>query len=105
VWDGGATAGQGAAGVPVSRPADDAVADLLGTGRARLLQELRSLATTISLARSLEVSPLAVSQHLAAFAAAAWPTAPARAATCSARPVTSAWLSSTSPRSNGRRAR
>ncbi len=91
MWDGGATAGQGAAGVPVSRPADDAVADLLGTGRARLLQELRSLATTISLARSLEVSPLAVSQHLAAFAAAAWPaTARARAATCSARPVTSA---------------
>ncbi len=42
---------------PVSRPADGAVAGLPGTGRPRLLQGLRSRATTISLARSLEVSP------------------------------------------------
>jgi DNA-binding transcriptional ArsR family regulator len=42
-----------------------AVAELLGTVRARLLDMLRSPATTTALARQLGVTPSAVSQHLA----------------------------------------
>ena len=42
-----------------------AVAELLGAPRARLLAALRSPATTTALARRLEVTPSAVSQHLA----------------------------------------
>jgi DNA-binding transcriptional ArsR family regulator len=50
-------------------PAADgsAVAELLGTARARLLGMLRSPATTTTLARALGVTPSAVSQHLAAL--------------------------------------
>jgi DNA-binding transcriptional ArsR family regulator len=44
-----------------------AVAELLGTARARLLDLLRSPATTTALARQLGVTPSAVSQHLAAL--------------------------------------
>ncbi len=47
-------------------PADlEAVVALLGRPRARLLGVLRSPATTSALARRLEVTPSAVSQHLA----------------------------------------
>jgi DNA-binding transcriptional ArsR family regulator len=42
-----------------------ALRDLLGAPRARLLAVLRSPASTTSLARSLNVSPSAISQHLA----------------------------------------
>jgi hypothetical protein len=42
-----------------------AVAELLGAPRARLLAALRSPATTTALAQRLEVTPSAVSQHLA----------------------------------------
>jgi DNA-binding transcriptional ArsR family regulator len=42
-----------------------AVRDLLGAPRARLLGMLRSPATTTALARSLGITPAAVSQHLA----------------------------------------
>ncbi len=42
----------------------EAVEDLLGAPRARLLGMLRSPATTSALARRLEVTPSAVSQHL-----------------------------------------
>jgi DNA-binding transcriptional ArsR family regulator len=44
-----------------------AVADLLGTVRARLLDVLRSPAATTALARQFGVTPSAVSQHLAAL--------------------------------------
>jgi DNA-binding transcriptional ArsR family regulator len=51
---------------PPSAAADGgAVAELLGTARARLLDLLRSPATTTALARQLGVTPSAVSQHLA----------------------------------------
>jgi DNA-binding transcriptional ArsR family regulator len=42
-----------------------ALRDLLGAPRARLLEALRCPSTTTALARSLNVSPAAVSQHLA----------------------------------------
>jgi DNA-binding transcriptional ArsR family regulator len=44
---------------------DTALRDLLGAPRARLLAVLRCPASTAALARSLDVSPSAVSQHLA----------------------------------------
>jgi DNA-binding transcriptional ArsR family regulator len=44
-----------------------AVAELIGKPRARLLGLLRSPATTTALARSLGVSPAAISQHLTAL--------------------------------------
>jgi DNA-binding transcriptional ArsR family regulator len=46
-------------------PADQALRDLLGTPRARLLEALRCPSSTAALARALNVSPPAVSQHLA----------------------------------------
>lgn len=46
-------------------PGTDPVGALLGAARARLLNTLRSPATTTSLARALGVTPGAVSQHLA----------------------------------------
>jgi DNA-binding transcriptional ArsR family regulator len=55
--DGSAAADGGAA----------AAAELLGAVRARLLDMLRSPATTTTLARQLGVTPSAVSQHLAAL--------------------------------------
>lgn len=62
VWyaDGGAGQDPGA-----QDPGAQAVAQLLGTVRARLLSALRSPATTTALARALGVTPGAVSQHLA----------------------------------------
>ena len=56
VWEGGLI-GEGAA--------SEAVEELLGGPRARLLVTLRSPATTTALARRLGVTPSAVSQHLA----------------------------------------
>ena len=47
------------------RAAPEAVDELLGPARARLLIALRSPATTTALARRLGVTPGAVSQHLA----------------------------------------
>jgi DNA-binding transcriptional ArsR family regulator len=44
---------------------NQALRDLLGRPRARLLKALRCPASTAALARSLDVSPSAVSQHLA----------------------------------------
>lgn len=44
-----------------------AAADLIGVTRARLLDTLRSPATTSALARQFAVTPGAVSQHLAAL--------------------------------------
>jgi DNA-binding transcriptional ArsR family regulator len=46
-------------------PPRQALRDLLGAPRARLLEALRCPASTAALARSLDVSPPAVSQHLA----------------------------------------
>src|ERR1700722_8314959 len=46
-------------------PPQQALRDLLGAPRARLLEALRCPASTTALARSLDVSPSAVSQHLA----------------------------------------
>jgi len=45
-------------------PASSALDGLLGASRVRLLLTLRSPATTTALARSLTISPAAVSQHL-----------------------------------------
>jgi DNA-binding transcriptional ArsR family regulator len=47
-----------------TRPASGSTVRLLGRPRARLLEALRSPATTTDLARALNVSPSAVSQHL-----------------------------------------
>ena len=47
-----------------TRPAGGAVVKLLGRARADLLEALRSPATGTDLARSLGVTPSAVSQHL-----------------------------------------
>jgi DNA-binding transcriptional ArsR family regulator len=58
VWEGGVTAGGTGA---------EAVEELLGAPRARLLVALRSPATTTALARRLGVTASAVSQHLAAL--------------------------------------
>ena len=58
VWEGGVTAAGTAA---------EAVEELLGAPRARLLVALRSPATTTALARRLGVTASAVSQHLAAL--------------------------------------
>ena len=52
---------------PTAAADGGAVAELLGTVRARLLDMLRSPATTTALARQLGVTPSAVSQHLAAL--------------------------------------
>jgi DNA-binding transcriptional ArsR family regulator len=61
-------AGQPLPAWPPSPAADgSAVAELLGRVRARLLDMLRSPATTTALARQLGVTPSAVSQHLAAL--------------------------------------
>jgi DNA-binding transcriptional ArsR family regulator len=64
VWEGGAASRIGAWRRAGLSPTSPAVRDLLGAPRARLLHELRSPATTTSLARTLSVSPAAVSQHL-----------------------------------------
>jgi DNA-binding transcriptional ArsR family regulator len=66
---GAATVWQALPAWPPSPAAADggAVAELLGTARARLLDMLRSPATTTGLARQLGVTPSAVSQHLAAL--------------------------------------
>jgi len=53
VWDGGVAA------------APDAIEELLGPARARLLGALRSPSTTSALALRFGVTPSAVSQHLA----------------------------------------
>jgi DNA-binding transcriptional ArsR family regulator len=50
--------------LPPNAPSQ-ALRDLLGAPRARLLEVLRCPASTAALARSLDVSPSAVSQHLA----------------------------------------
>jgi DNA-binding transcriptional ArsR family regulator len=47
-----------------TRPASGSAVRLLGRPRAELLEALRSPATTTDLARALNVSPSAVSQHL-----------------------------------------
>src|SRR6266581_7044505 len=60
VWEGGAW--EGDAGVGRREEAAEA---LLGAPRVRLLEALRSPATTTALARRLGVTPSAVSQHLA----------------------------------------
>jgi DNA-binding transcriptional ArsR family regulator len=52
---------------PSAAAEGSAVAELLGTVRARLLDMLRSPATTTALAHQLGVTPSAVSQHLAAL--------------------------------------
>jgi DNA-binding transcriptional ArsR family regulator len=70
--DGGAIYNEGGANIRIQRhhPSatnGSAVAELLGTVRARLLDMLRSPATTNALARQLGVTPSAVSQHLAAL--------------------------------------
>jgi DNA-binding transcriptional ArsR family regulator len=57
-------AGDGVPDLGTAAP-DTALRDLLGPPRARLLLTLRSPATTTNPARSLEVSPAAISQHLA----------------------------------------
>jgi DNA-binding transcriptional ArsR family regulator len=54
---------------PAVAPAAAAAERLLGVPRARLLSALRSPATTTDLARSLGVTPSAVSQHLAVLSA------------------------------------
>jgi DNA-binding transcriptional ArsR family regulator len=54
---------------PVAAPAAAAAERLLGVPRARLLSALRSPATTTDLARGLDVTPSAVSQHLAVLSA------------------------------------
>lgn len=62
VWEGGATEGVAES---LYSPDGSAVRDLVGAPRARLLHALRSPSTTTALARSLEISPAAVSQQLA----------------------------------------
>lgn len=52
-----------------TRPAGDSAVRLLGRPRARLLEALRSPATTTGLARALDVTPSAVAQHLAVLRA------------------------------------
>ncbi len=66
---GAATVWQALPAWPPSPAAADggAVAELLGTVRARLLDVLRSPATTTALARQFGVTPSAVSQHLGAL--------------------------------------
>jgi len=56
--------GVGALWIASARPAARAVVKLLGRARADLLEALRSPATGADLARSLGVTPSAVSQHL-----------------------------------------
>jgi len=60
VWQADAGSGSGSASAELG-----AVEALLGAPRARLLGALRSPATTSALARRFEVTPSAVSQHLA----------------------------------------
>jgi DNA-binding transcriptional ArsR family regulator len=56
--------GVGALWMAGTRPASNSAIRLLGRPRAELLEALRSPATTTDLARALNVSPSAVSQHL-----------------------------------------
>lgn len=56
--------GVGAVWTAGTRPVGDSASRLLGRPRAQLLEALRSPATTTDLARALNVSPSAVSQHL-----------------------------------------
>jgi DNA-binding transcriptional ArsR family regulator len=56
--------GVGALWTAGTRPASGSAVRLLGRPRAELLEALRSPATTTDLARALNVSPSAVSQHL-----------------------------------------
>lgn len=56
--------GLGAVWAGGHRPATDSAVRLLGRRRAELLEALRSPSTTTSLARTLHVSPSAVSQHI-----------------------------------------
>lgn len=56
--------GRGAVWDTAPPPVDDAVAELIGRPRARLLTLLREPASTTDLARRLGVTPGAVSQHL-----------------------------------------
>jgi DNA-binding transcriptional ArsR family regulator len=56
--------GVGALWTAGTRPANGSTVRLLGRPRAELLEALRSPATTTDLARALNVSPSAVSQHL-----------------------------------------
>jgi len=56
--------GVGALWTAGTRPASGSAVRLLGGPRAQLLEALRSPATTTDLARALNVSPSAVSQHL-----------------------------------------
>jgi DNA-binding transcriptional ArsR family regulator len=64
VWERASEADGGAGRRADAAAENSAVRDLLGAPRSRLLHELRSPATTTSLARTLAVSPAAVSQHL-----------------------------------------
>jgi DNA-binding transcriptional ArsR family regulator len=57
--------GVGALWTVGTRPASGSAVRLLGRARANLLESLRSPATTTDLARALDVTPSAVSQHLA----------------------------------------
>ena len=56
--------GIGALWAAGTRPATASAIRLLGRPRARLLEELRSPATTADLARAFDITPSAVSQHL-----------------------------------------
>lgn len=56
--------GTGALWTAGTRPAPHSAVRLLGRPRAELLEALRSPATTTELARALDVTPSAVSQHL-----------------------------------------
>jgi biotin operon repressor len=55
---------------PLPSTAPDAIARLLGRRRARLLALLRAPHTTAELARRLQVTPSAISQHISALRAA-----------------------------------
>jgi Bacterial regulatory protein, arsR family len=62
--------GVGALWDPARSGAPDAIARLLGDRRAQLLGLLRAPHTTAELARRLQVTPSAISQHLSALRAA-----------------------------------
>lgn len=62
--------GQGAMWQPPVTPAPQAVADLIGAGRARVLSEIDAPVSTSGLAARLGVTPSAVSQHLKTLHAA-----------------------------------
>ncbi len=65
VWEGAVGDGAARRGSARGGGAEEAAAALLGAPRVRLLNALRSPATTTALARRLGVTPSAVSQHLA----------------------------------------